>query len=91
MIKATNKILTTFMLGVCFVLVVSCSKDDDGVKKDGDCNPTATCFTCDNCLGQYGHMLNGEYCVDGFDNCEDWEAMKTFRESEDGCDCQYIE
>jgi hypothetical protein len=90
MIKDTTKSLTKLMRGVCFFLAASCSNDDDAGDV-GNCDLTATCFACVNCQGHYGHMLNGEYCVDGFDNCEDWEAMKAFRESEDGCDCQYIE
>jgi len=62
----------------------ACKKDDDN-----NCGQNATCFTCENCQGQYGHLINGEYCVDGYDNCEDWEAAKTHYETNDGCDCQY--
>lgn len=70
-------------LGVGLVLLTACNKDDSS------CGEPSTCYTCTNCQGQYGHLINGEKCVDGFDNCEDWKNAKTTFETEDGCDCAY--
>lgn len=61
-----------------------------GCNKSNNCNSSSTCFVCENCQGQYSHLINGqEKCVDGYDNCEDWEEAKTNYEVNDGCDCQY--
>ena len=65
-------------------LLLICSACEEEEKK-----PEHSCYTCTGCQGQYGQLLNGEYCTDGFDNRQDWEAMKAVRENEDGCKCEY--
>ena len=67
--------------------LLSCSSEENA--SDNNCNPNATCFTCTNCAGQYGHLIDGTYCVDGFDNCADWEQAKTNYETTDSCTCNY--
>ena len=80
---------TILFIGITTVLLaVGCNKDDDN---NGDCTSEKTCFECVNCQGQYGHLIDGEYCKDGFDNCQDWEAAKTNYETNDGCDCEYTD
>lgn len=85
--KRTFKLMS---LTLCtgFIMLVSCKKDDDKNKKD-DSNGS-DCYTCQNCEGQYGHMLNREYCVDGFDNRQDWLDMKaTYESAPNNCDCEF--
>jgi len=76
-----NKTILKLSL-VALISVLGCNKDDK-------CSSGNTCFECSNCQGQYGHLINGEYCVDGYDNCKDWEAAKTNYENNDGCTCQF--
>ena len=64
--------------------IYACSKDDDNDPSNGK-----DCFTCQNCEGQYGHLMNIQYCVDGFDNREDWLDAKKQREENNNCDCEF--
>lgn len=66
-----------------------CSNDDND--NGSGCASQYSCFECTNCQGQYGHLINGKYCVDGYDNCEDWETAKVNYETNDGCDCEYTQ
>ncbi|MFB2117615.1 hypothetical protein [Parapedobacter sp. 2B3] len=71
-----------------FILLASCKKDDEN--KMGDEGGDATCYTCENCQGQYGHIISRQYCVDGFDNRQDWLDMKaTYEGGENQCDCAF--
>lgn len=79
-------ILITSLTTLMFAF--GCNKDDEN---GSECSSGYTCFECQNCQGQYGHLINGEYCVDGFDNCEDWEVAKVNYETNDNCDCEYTQ
>ncbi|MFA5573943.1 MAG: hypothetical protein WC994_02685 [Brumimicrobium sp.] len=71
------------------MLATGCSKDDNN--NGSGCISEYSCFECTNCQGNYGHLIDGEYCVDGYDNCEDWETAKVNYETNDGCDCEYTQ
>lgn len=67
-----------------FALVVlaasACNKEDEPSAND--------CYTCSDCQGQYGNLINGEYCVDGFDSRADWQAAREEYENEENqCTC----
>ena len=84
-----NKVkLTGLLLGALFMVLLACENGKNDDEQPDDSN-ASDCFTCTNCQGQYANLLNGEYCVDGFDNRADWEAMKVTREGNDGCTCEY--
>jgi len=68
-----------------FMLTISCTKSTG----DANCDKPSSCFTCTNCQGQYGHLIDGQYCVQGFDNCEDWVEAKSNHENNSGCTCEY--
>lgn len=72
-----KKIKVLALIAVLTTGIYACSKDR---KK---------CFTCQNCEGQYGHLMNKQYCVDGFDNREDWLDAKKQREANNNCDCEF--
>ncbi len=82
-----------FTLGLAtMILFIGCEKDDDeNGNGSGGCGSQYSCFECTDCEGPYGHLLNREYCVDGFDNCEDWETAKVNYETNDGCNCEYTQ
>jgi hypothetical protein len=82
--KAAN--ITKWIIPALFVglSLASCSKDDDKDPSNGK-----DCFTCQNCEGQYSHLMNIEYCVDGFDNRGDWLDAKKQRENTNNCDCEF--
>lgn len=78
------KNLTTLLIAVS-IISFSCSKSTG----NENCDKPSSCFTCTNCQGQYGHLINGQYCVDGFDNCDDWVEAKSNHESLSSCTCEY--
>ncbi len=78
--------LTGLALCISFFTLTSCDKDDD---KDDESNG-ADCYTCADCQGQYGHLISKQYCVDGFDNRQDWLDMKaTYEGGENQCNCEF--
>lgn len=69
-----KKVILT--LGIATIASLFGCRKDDG--SGSNCSSSGyTCFECQNCQGQYGHLINGEYCLDGFD------------ETNDNCDCEY--
>lgn len=72
---------------VALLFAIGCNKDEN---EESACSQY-TCFECANCQGQYAHLMNGEYCVDGFDNCDDWLDAKNQRETNNACDCQFTQ
>ncbi len=81
-----NLLMTFTFIGL--LCAYGCTKSNENGPGD-DCNSGYSCFECTNCQGPYGHLINGEYCVSGFDNCEDWENAKTNYETNDGCQCAF--
>lgn len=76
--KRFSKILGISLLATTLGFM-ACSKEGDNKNE---------CYTCTDCQGQYGHLLNGEKCSDGFDNKEDWREHKKNMEEENGCKCE---